>query len=102
LDEIEEQGDEQVPIAEYRRQRWIVEFDEPAAGRKSALGNPPRVLEDAMNVDGAPLDRSIAGEHLHAIDQRHDAVGFLTDQAGKFRIARRGAALEQLSRTADT
>ena len=53
-------------------------------------------------LTGAALDRPVVGEHLHAVDQRHDAVGLVADQAGQLaRPTRRRLALQQLRRAAD-
>ena len=33
-----------------------------------------------MNVDRLAFDRPLVGEDLHAVDQLHDAVGFIADE----------------------
>ena len=40
-------------------------------------------IENHMDVDGAPLQRTLIGEDLHLVDELADAIGLITDQAHK-------------------
>ena len=47
---------------------------------KPALGDLAHVIQHAMDVDRRAVERAFVGEHLHAVDQRHDAVHLLADE----------------------
>ncbi len=89
-------------LAEHRRQRRIVLLDELDVAREAGMRQALHVLEHHVDVDRLALDRPLVGEHLHAVDQLHDAVGLVADQP------RQGAVvvvadrlLQQLRRAAD-
>ena len=81
LHQVEEHLDELVAVAEHRRQRRIVILDEFDVAGEARLRQPLHVIEHDMDVDRLALDRALVGEHLHAVDQLHDAVGLVADQA---------------------
>ena len=54
-----------------------------------------------MDVDRLALDRTLVGEHLHAVDQLHDAVGLVADQPRQRAVVVAGGLFEQLRRAAD-
>ena len=54
-----------------------------------------------MDVDRLALDRALVGEHLHAVDQLHDAVGLIADQARERAVVVGRGLLEQLRGAAD-
>ena len=91
LHEVEEHLDELVAVGEHRRQRGIVFLDELDVAGEAGLREPLHVVEHDMDVDRLALDRPLVGEHLHAVDQLHDAVGLVADQLGQRAVARRCA-----------
>ena len=40
------------------------------------------MVEHPVHVDGAALDRALVAEQLDPLDETHDPVGFVADQAG--------------------
>jgi hypothetical protein len=48
-----------------------------------------------MDVDRLALDRPLVAEHLHAVDQLHDAVGLVADQPRQRAVVVAGRLLEQ-------
>ena len=54
-----------------------------------------------MDVDRLALDRPLVGEHFHAVDQLHDAVGLVADQPRQRAVLVAGRLLEQLRRAAN-
>ena len=52
-------------------------------------------------LTGPTRHRPVVAEHLHAIDQRNDAVRLVADQPRQHAVFRRGRLLEQLGRAAD-
>ena len=81
LDTVEEHLNELIPIAPDRRQRRIVLLGDPDLRSEPRLGELPHVLEYAVDIDRAALDRLFA-EYLHAFDQSPDAVGFNANELG--------------------
>ena len=69
--------------------------------REAGLRRFAHPLEHLVDVDCAALDRPMVGKRLHAIDQRHDAVGLVANQLGQFAAGRIGILLEELRRAAD-
>ena len=65
------------------------------------MRQPLHVLEHDVNVDGFALDRPLVGEHLHAVDELHDAVGLVADQPRQGAIVVADRLFEQLRRAAD-
>ena len=41
------------------------------------------MVEDRVDVDRLAFDRPLVGENLHAVDELHNAVGLIADQAGQ-------------------
>ena len=80
LDQVEEHLNELVAVRQDRRQRRIVVLDELDVAGEAGLRQPLHVIEHDVNVDRLALDRALVGEHLHAVDQLHDAVGLVADQ----------------------
>ena len=101
LHQVEEDLDELVAVAMDVGQRRIVGLDEAHALAEAVLRDAADVVQHLVDVDRAALDRPAVGERLHAVDQRHDAVGLLADQAGQLALAVRHRLLEQLRRAAD-
>ncbi len=89
LDEVEESLDQQVAIAVHRRQRGVVLLDEAHMAGKARLRGAAHALEHLVDVDRRALDRPPIGEHLHAVDQRADAIGLVADQPRQLAIRRR-------------
>ena len=54
-----------------------------------------------MNVDRPARHRTVVAEHLHAVDQRDDAVGLVADQPGQHAVLGGRRLLQQLRRAAD-
>ena len=52
-------------------------------------------------LTGFALDRPLVGEHFHAVDELHDAVGLVADQPRQGAIVVGGRLFEQLRRAAD-
>ena len=52
-------------------------------------------------MTGAALDRALVAEQLDPLDETHDPVGFVADQAGQHPVALVGGLLEELRRAAD-
>ena len=69
--------------------------------REAGLREPLHVFEHGMDVDRLALDRPLVGEHFHAVDQLHDAVGLVADQPRQRAVVVAGGLLEQLRRAAD-
>jgi hypothetical protein len=65
------------------------------------LAEALHVLEYDVDVDGFALDRPLVGEHFHAVDELHDAVGFVADQPRQGAIVVGGRLFEQLGRATD-
>ena len=79
----------------------IVVLDELDVTREARLRQPFHVFEHDVNVDRLALDRALVGEHLHAVDQLHDAVGFVADQPRQRAIVVADRLFEQLRRAAN-
>src|SRR5262245_27988290 len=79
LYEIEEDLDELIAIAEHGRQRRIVVLDELDVPRHARMSEALHVLEHGVDIHGFALDRPLVGEHFHAVDQLHNAVGLVAD-----------------------
>ena len=101
LHQVEEHLDELVAVGEHRRQRRIVVLDELDVARKARLRELLHMVEHHVDVDRLALDRPLVGEHLHAVDQLHDAVGLVADQARQRAVVVVGGLLEQLRGAAD-
>ncbi len=99
--QIQENLDELVAVAVDVGQRRIVGLDEAHALAEAVLGDAADVVQHLVDVDRAALDRPAVGERLHAVDQRHDAIGLLADQAGQFALGVRHGLLKQLGGAAD-
>jgi len=54
-----------------------------------------------MDVDRFALDRTLVGEHLHAVHELHDTVGLVADEPRQRAVVIAGGLFEQLSRAAD-
>ncbi len=80
LDQIQEHLNELIAVRQHRRQRRIVVLDEFDVAGEAGLRQPLHVIEHDVDVDRLALDRTLVGEHLHAIDQFDDAVGLVADQ----------------------
>ena len=50
---------------------------------------------------GLALDRPLVGEHLHAVDELHDAVGLVADEARERAVVVLDRLLQQLCRAAN-
>ena len=50
------------------------------AAREAGLAQPAHMIEHDMDIDGLTLDRPLVGEHLHAVDKLHDAVGLVANE----------------------
>ena len=59
------------------------------------------MVEHDVDVDRLALDRPLVGEHLHAVDQLHDAVGLVADQPGQRAVLVGTDDFQQLRRAAD-
>lgn len=79
----------------------IVILDEADVAGKAGLRQPFDVIEHRMDVDGAAHHGALVAEHLHAVDQRHDAVGLVADQPRQHAVFRGGLLLQELRRAAD-
>ena len=101
LHQIEEHLDQLILVGEHRRQRRVVFLDEADVAREAGLREPFDVIEHRVDVDRAARDRPVVAEHLHAIDQRDDAVGLVADQPGQRPVFGRRRLLEQLRRAAN-
>ena len=101
LHEIEEDLDELVAIGEDRRQRGIVFVADLDRAGEAGLGEPADMVEDDVDVDRLALDRPLVGEDFHAVDELHDAVGLVADQAGQRPVVVVDRGLEELRRAAD-
>ena len=93
---------ELVAVRQHRRQRRIVFFDEFDVTGDAGLRQPLHVIEHHVDVDRLALDRALVGEHLHAIDQLHNAVGFVAYQPRERAVIVAGRLFQQLRRAADT
>ena len=69
--------------------------------REAGLRELLHVVEHDVDVDRLALDRPLVGEHLHAVDQLHDAVGLVADQPRQRAVVVVGGLLEQLRGAAD-
>jgi hypothetical protein len=69
--------------------------------REAGLRQPLHMVEHRMDVDGPARHRAVVAEHLHAVDQRDDAVGLVADQPRQQAIFGGGLLLQQLRRTAN-
>ena len=69
--------------------------------REAGLGEALHLVEHAVDVDGAALDRALVAEQLDPLDELHDAVGLVADEAGQQPVALVGGLLEELRRAAD-
>ena len=96
LDQIEEDLDELVAVGQHRRQRRIVILDEVDVAGEAGLRQPLHVIEHDVDVDRLALDRALVGEHLHAVDELHDAVGLVADQPRQRAVVVVDRLLEQL------
>ena len=67
----------------------------------AGLRQPLHVVEHDVDVDRLALDRPLVGEHLHAIDQLHDAVGLVANQPCQRAVVVLDRLLEQLRRAAN-
>ena len=106
LDEIEKHLNELIAVREYRRQRRIVILDEFDVSGEAGLRQPFDVFEHDVDVDRLALDRPLVGEHFHAVDEFHDAVGLVADQPRQRAVVVVDRLLEQAAprrgcRTAD-
>jgi hypothetical protein len=101
LHQIEKHLNELILIGQNRRQRGVVVLDETDVAGKARLRQPFDVIEHRMDVDRAALHRTLVAEHLHAIDQRDDAVGLVADQPRQRAVLRRGRLLQKLRRAAN-
>src|SRR6202044_2028143 len=54
--------------------------DKRTPGRNAGVSQPLHLIEHHVDVDRFALDRPLVGEHFHAIDQLHDAVGLVANQ----------------------
>ena len=101
LDQVQEHLHQAVPIALHLRQGRVVELDHLEMPGEAGLRDAADMLEHLMDVDRAALHRRRLAELLHAIDQRADPVGLLTDQADQRSILLRDRRLEELGGPAD-
>ena len=101
LHQIEKDLNELIAIGEHRRQRGIVFLDELDVAGKARLREPLHVFEHDVDVDRLALDRALVGEHFHAVDELHDAVGLVADQARQRAVVVVGGLLQQLRRAAN-
>ncbi len=101
LDEVEEDLDQLVAIAEHRRQRGIVGFGEADVAREARLRDALHVVEHGVDVDALALDRPQVREGLHPVDELHDPVGLLADQPRQRPVLVAHRRLEQLGGAAD-
>ena len=67
----------------------------------AGLRQPLHVIEHHVDIDRLALDRPLVGEHFHAIDQFHDAVGLVANQPRQGAVVVVGRLFEQLRRAAD-
>ena len=79
----------------------IVILDEFDVAGEAGLRQPLHMIEHDMDVDRLALDRALVGEHLHAVDQLHDAVGLVADQLRQRAVVVVGRCFEQLRRAAN-
>src|SRR5258708_30383956 len=100
LDQVEEDLDEHVVVAEDRRQGRIVFLDEAMAAREAALRDLADALQHLVDVDRSALDRPRVGERLHAVEQCDDAVGLVADEASQLALGGARVLFEELSRAA--
>ncbi len=54
-----------------------------------------------MNVDRLALDRPLVAEHFHAVDELHDAVGFVANEPRQRAVVVVDRLLQELRRAAD-
>ena len=101
LDQVEKHLNELIAVRQHRRQRRIVILDEFDVAGEARLRQPLHVIEHDVNVDRLALDRALVAEHLHAVDELHDAVGFVADQPRQRAVVVVDRLLEQLRRAAD-
>ena len=76
-------------------------MDELDVSGEPGLGQPLHVIEHHVDVDRLALDRPLVGEHFHPVDQFHDAVGLVADEARERAIVIAGRLLEQLGGAAN-
>ena len=88
-------------LAEHRRQRGVVLLADLDRAGEAGSRQPADVVEHRVDVDRLALDRPLVGEHLHAVDQLHDAVGLVADQPGERAVVVVDAGFEQLGGAAD-
>ncbi len=100
LHQVQQHLDQLVAVGPDRRQRRVVRLAEPQVRREPGLRQAPHMLQHPVDVDRAALDRLLA-EHLHAVDQRADAVRLVADQHGELPVGLAHAALQQLRGAAD-
>ena len=96
LDQVEKNLDQLIAVAEGWRQRRIVGFYKSNVGAKSILRQTNDMVQDLMDVHRLALDPRIVGKHLHAVDQRANAVGFLNDQPGELAVLDVAGLFQQL------
>ena len=101
LDQVQKHLNELIAVRQHRRQRRIVILDEFDVPGEAGLRQPLHVIEHDMDVDRLALDRPLVGEDFHAVDQFHDAVGFVANQPRQRAVVVVRRLLEQLRRAAD-
>ena len=68
---------------------------------EAGLRQPFHVVEHHMNIDRLALNRAFVAKHFHAVDQLHDAVGFIADEPRQRAVFVIDRLLEQLCCAAD-
>ena len=101
FNQIEKDLDQLVTVAENIGQRGVVTLDEAEVTGEAVLGDLAHMLQHRMDVDGLTLQGPLVGKHLHAVDQGHDAVGLVADEAGQHPVGLGGVFLQQLRGSAD-
>src|SRR5690606_31402280 len=100
LYEVEEYLDQLIPVSVNRRKRRIVLFNDVDITGEAALCQRLNPIEDDMDVDWEPVDRTLVREDLHSVHQRHDTICFILDEASQWAIFIADDAFQQLRRAA--
>ena len=101
LHQIQEHLNELVAVRQHRRQRRIVLLDKLDVASDAGLRQTLHVIEHHVNIDRFAFDWTLVGEYLHAIDQLHNAIGFVADQPCKGAVIVANRLFQQLRRAAD-
>ncbi len=102
LDQIQEDLNELILVAENRRKRGIIVFMKADMARKPGLGHFLDVVEHGVNIDFFALDGRFFGKRAHPVDKLHNPVGLLANEPRQHAISVGRVGFQKLCGAANT